>query len=155
MRITITYLLCLCLFSCQNISHKEDEIFDFSFYSTIGTHYQISTVGEQIQARHPTLKKPIIIAVVSSEPVTGNQKLRNQHDIFDQFGGEEYQYIYIMGSSVEPYNHSYHVTEEVAQELLSGSDFKILIFNRDAELVVEKDTVMPYEEVDKYLSAMQ
>ncbi|MEJ2046360.1 MAG: hypothetical protein P8X74_22590 [Reinekea sp.] len=155
LRILSLCFMALLLSSCQTFSYKNNNL-DFDFYDAGQlTRYQISTVGDQIQAKYPSLKKPIIVTALTANPAKSDEVLWEQYNVFDHFDGEEYQYIFIIGSSAEPYTSGYNVATDTAQSLLENESFKILIFNRDAQLVTEKNSVMDFDEVKKYLDAMQ
>ncbi|MEJ2042429.1 MAG: hypothetical protein P8X74_22910 [Reinekea sp.] len=63
---------------------------------------------------------------------------------FENFDAEEYEYISIIASTVEEHTHGYHMPIEESKKLLEKENFKILIFNRDAKLVAEKNSLMSY-----------
>jgi hypothetical protein len=122
---------------------------DISFRDSQGIKYESSSAGEIIKKNYNLDSLPAIIVLATSDvelPFFVSQ-LSN----IDLFNAEKYEYLLVTANTGNVDSSGYYTSSEQAESILKGSAFKIIIINRQGNIVIESTKILSAVELKKHL----
>lgn len=145
MRILLYTSLFLLFFGCS-APHK---ITDIYFYDSYEKKYQLSLFSETIKKEYNLNDKPKIIFVATSS--ADIKKYKDQMNILHVINAEEMSYLYVIANSNKEDRSGYFTDQSDAEKILSGKEFKIIIFNEQGKTIKESEQVLGKKDIISHL----
>lgn len=146
MRNIVTILFLLSLFSCASNSNFEKTV----FFDSKGKHYNSTTAGREIKKEYDLYEAPKLILLATSNSNLENFKL--QLEIIHKIDAEQYQYLYILANSKTIDESGYYTSKTEAESILKNKEFKILIYNKNGDLVLSSSSPLEKEAILNHLT---
>lgn len=126
------------------------ETTDITFYDSYGKDYKIKSASETIKEEYNLNKKPklILIATSSKNQTQYNRQMNIIHDT----DPEKMQYLYIVANSEEVDTSGYYIEKTAANDILSGKNFRITLYNESGIPVKESNAVLNKDDLVKFLT---
>jgi len=123
---------------------------DFTFYDAGRTHeYLISRISSQLSSQYGFKVRPFPIVVASS---SRSHLFKEQFDYLKRLDAESLSLIYISALSDEADTHGYHTDVEVAEKLLSGRKFRVIIYAPEGSLLLCSEQVLNDKEIEEIIT---
>ncbi len=137
MKTKVLIILIIFLLVSINASAAQN---DFVFYDAGRTHeYLISGVSSQLTAQYGFKVKPFPIVVASS---SRSYLFKKQFEYLKRLDAENLSLILISALSDTADAHCYHTDSKVAEELLEGRKFRVIIYAPDGSLLFRSEEVL-------------
>lgn len=143
---TISTLLLLWCFSGCAVADKD---LDISFYDSHGESYPINNASMTIMDRYNLSEAPKIVVLATSEE--NNDDFKKQLFVFSQVNAEDMQYLYIVANASEEDRSGYYMDKIRSIKLLSGSEFKVIVYDENGLVLVERNSYLSACELIGYL----
>jgi hypothetical protein len=149
-------LLPWCFTSCQaqeanlgSIDYKTLE------YTCVGNASTVGQIGIEYVAEYkdeyPQVKDFAVFLVLTKED---NERFRSQLDLLNNYMMELYFYSRIVGDATGHYNDFCHLSEADTLKVLGGEEFKVIILDRNKNLLTERNTSLSEVEIEQYFAIM-
>ena len=144
------FILLLTLSSCSTFSCSTiDNSRKLVFYDSHGVLYPVNTTGLTIKEEFKLSEEPKIIFLATSDEE--NIKFKQQLNIFYKVNAEEMQYLYVIANSKKEDKSGYYADSSLSEEILSGENFKIIIYGKGGVVITESTSVLTKSELIYYL----
>ena len=113
--------------------------------------YEITEISSQLSEQYGVDFRVSSIVIASNNKESN--KFRKQWSIVESIDAEQYQLIYVNAVSEGRLNsHGYYTTEKVAEELLSGNNFLVLLYSPEGRVLVSSNEVLSREAIVEHVS---
>jgi len=146
MRTLLYVSLLLALASCSNSFNVKD----IAFYDSYGKEYQLRISQKTIKKEYGLNKKPKIIIIATSSNNT--RIFKEQMSIIHNIDAEKMSYMYVVANSNEEDRSGYYTDPSTALRILSGEEFRIIIFSEDVRPVADSSQILSVGNIIDHLT---
>ncbi len=122
----------------------------FEFYDSSNKVYALVSAPSQLMREYGLVNKPkmVLIATKSIKSSNLDKQLKSIHSV----DAERFGYIVILTNTEKPDTDGYYASTETAKQILSGSEFRITVFDEASKNVASSSTPLSPEELKKHLT---
>jgi hypothetical protein len=128
---------------------------DLEYSCGEGSSFTVKGSGDDYVAKYkdeyPQIKDFAIVFVLTKEK---NERFEKQIVRFSKFMSEEYFYFDVLGDVSGHYKDFCHLSEADTLKVLGGEEFKVIILDRNKNLLTERNTPLSEAEIEQYFAIM-
>lgn len=121
------------------------------FYDSYNKEYSFNSAQEVIQHEYNLTKKPFIIVILAN--TNQNREFTDQLSSISEVSPESHEYLYVVGLESEEDRSGYYITRASASTLLKKAPFKVIIYDRHGDPIVESGIHLNADSLKDYLDS--